>query len=438
MIIEFSTENFRSLKSRANLSLLASGQKSLNPMLDTTNVFHVPNREIRLLKAAVIYGANGSGKSNVVSAIRFMTNFVLNSSKESQADDPISVEAFRLDSHSRVRPSLFEMLFIANKRVFRYGFEVNQERVVREWLFHVPAKRERVLFSRNESEITLSSRFLEGKGLEARTRKNALFLSVCSQFNGKIAGEIVTWFKSLSIISGLQDVLQRAQTIHLLGESDSKRGIESLLKNWDLGFTELSTQDVPIEFPSNLPSDMQQLVTNLKKFAGKDLKRAQLLSRHAKFNDEMQVVGHEEFDVDSNESEGTKKLVSMAGPIWRAISNSQILIWDEFDARVHPLINRAILGMFNSKDANPNNAQLICVTHDTNLLSRELIRRDQVWFCEKDRMGDTHLSSLAEYKVRNDASFESDYFGGKYGAIPFLGGIKLILDRRKDGSSRGE
>jgi AAA15 family ATPase/GTPase len=131
--------------------------------------------------------------------------------------------------------------------------------------------------------------------------------------------------------------------------------------------------------------------------------------------------------LERDESEGTKKLVAFAGPLRDALSSQYVLVIDEFDARLHPLITKQIIRMFNGTKSNPTNAQLIVATHDTNLLDKDLMRRDQIWFVEKDPVGSSHLTSLVEYKVRNDASYEKDYILGKYGAIPFLGSIDRVF-----------
>jgi AAA15 family ATPase/GTPase len=141
---------------------------------------------------------------------------------------------------------------------------------------------------------------------------------------------------------------------------------------------------------------------------------------HRKFDSQGQQISLEEFDIDDEESDGTKKIFALSSLLIDTLKNAKILIIDEFDARLHPLMSRSIVELFNSNGTNPHNAQLIFMTHDTNLLSNKIFRRDQIWFTEKDRYGATALYSLAEYKVRNDASFESDYIKGKYGAIPYI------------------
>lgn len=157
------------------------------------------------------------------------------------------------------------------------------------------------------------------------------------------------------------------------------------------------------------------------------LKATLIKTVHQKFDSQGNHISLELFDLYEQESEGTQKIVSIAGILVDTFKNGDVLIFDEFDARLHPLITKAIVEIFNSQETNYNNAQLIFMTHDTNLLSNKLFRRDQIWFTEKNKYGATDLYSLVEYRIRNDASFENDYIQGKYGAIPFIGNLNQIL-----------
>ncbi|AYN85729.1 ATP-binding protein [Pseudomonas aeruginosa] len=150
-------------------------------------------------------------------------------------------------------------------------------------------------------------------------------------------------------------------------------------------------------------------------------------TEHKVFDENGKAAGLIEFDLEKNESEGTKKLVALSGPLIDVLENSLILFIDEFDARLHPVISKQLISIFNNSPKNNNNAQLIVASHDTNLLDKDLLRRDQIWFTEKDIYGSSHLNSLLEYRVRNDASFEKDYISGKYGAIPLLGDSCMIF-----------
>lgn len=193
MLIEFTVGNFRSFKDRVTFSMVAANLKSQDKTVDENNTFEV-NDKLRLLKSAAIYGANASGKSNLAKAMQFMRLLVVNSSKDSQADDPIPVELFRLSDTTMREPSFFQIVFIQQDIQYRYGFEVTGERVTSEWLFAYGTTKEANLFQRDLDEIRLSAtKFKEGKGLEDKTRKNALFLSVVAQFNGNISRSLLAW-----------------------------------------------------------------------------------------------------------------------------------------------------------------------------------------------------------------------------------------------------
>jgi len=428
MLIEFSVGNFRSFRDIVTLSLVAANLKAKNPQLDNNNVFTLAGQP-DLLTSAAIYGANASGKSNLVKALNFMRGFVLESPKATQATGTIEVDRFRLSTETESKPAHFEAVFIVDKLRYRYGFAVTPERVESEWLFVVPTIREALLFKREGDEVVLGERFREGKDIIERTRPNALFLSVVAQFNGKIAQRVVGWFRRLGIASGLQDMSMRVFTMNQFLEGDIQDEIIDLIKSLDLGVEELNVEKkafgVPIkQIPDEMPQNVKDAIALL--FADSDTETVGVSTTHKKFDATGHMVSHELFDFDAHESEGTKKLFALAGPLITALRKGRVLIIDEMDGRLHPLMTCAIVRLFNNLETNPRHAQLIFTTHDTNLLRNDLFRRDQIWFTEKNQQGTTDLYSLAEFKVRNDASFQRDYIKGRYGAIPFLDDLHPI------------
>src|SRR5262245_42757713 len=232
MLIEFSVGNYKSFKEPVNFSMVAAPLTAQNKSLDQSNAFRFSNH-LRLLKCAGIYGANASGKSNLSKAIRFMKYFILNSSKETQSSDIIPIDPFRLSTETVGKPSFFEMVFIANGRRYRYGFETTPEKVINEWLFYVPKTREARLFERKNGDFRIMDDFKEGKELDNKTRDNALFLSVVAQFNGSISQLILKWFRSLGVISGLYDNMAQTQTITMLDSGHHKKDILNLIKSLD-------------------------------------------------------------------------------------------------------------------------------------------------------------------------------------------------------------
>ncbi len=261
MLIEFSVSNFRSFKDRVTLSLEASK----DDWLEESNVITVANH--RLLKSAAIYGANAGGKSNFLIAMAFFCEFIKKSSKESQSGEKIPVTPFRLHTATETAPTHFEIVFLQNGTRYRYGFEATSEAVQAEWLFSQSGSiRETRLFTREGLAIEPSSEFKEGKGLEARTRPNALFLSVASQFNGEIAGEIMKWMERFRNISGLEDVNYMPFTAQRLREERFAVPIRDLTRRADVGIEDLKTFEIPIgerlkHIPKDIPEALRKAIS---------------------------------------------------------------------------------------------------------------------------------------------------------------------------------
>jgi hypothetical protein len=353
---------------------------------------------------------------------------MINSSKETQSTEKIDVEQFKLDTETEANPSFFEIVFLINNKRYRYGFEATHDKVESEWLFYVPKSRETKLFERKQDNISVSKTY-KADGIQQKTRHNALFLSVSAQFNVQIAERILDWLvNTVKVVSGLDDRGYRGYTVKCLIDNENKDEILRLLKKIDLGFGSVRVKESKFtvdSLPDELPDEIKNFIL---KNVEKEAVSVSVQTIHLKFDKKGNSVSTELFDLDEQESEGTQKVFALAGPLIDTLKNGKVLIIDEFDARIHPLISRAIVELFNSNETNSSNAQLIFMTHDTNLLSNKLFRRDQIWFTEKNRYGATDLYSLAEYKVRNDASFESDYIKGRYGAIPYIGNLNHLLD----------
>jgi uncharacterized protein len=417
MLIEFSVGNYRSFKEKVTFSMVAANLVSQDKNLDTNNIFAV-DKELSLVKSAAIYGANASGKSNLAKALQFMKWFMVNSSKETQSTEAIGVEKFRLSTETDDQPSFFEIVFLLDGQQHRYGFTADREKVWSEWLYYVPKTRETKLFDRQADKFDIAKVY-KADGIAAKTRINALFLSVSAQFNVEKSENILDWLTyQFNLISGLDDE-HLSTTIGCLIEKENHSEIVRLIQRLDFGITGIKTEQFSPNDVLKSTSDPQQKKM-LKMLIKNNIELNSISTTHQKFDSEGKQISLEEFDIVDEESDGTQKIFALSSLIIDTLKNAKILIVDEFDARLHPLMSRSIVKLFNSNETNPHNAQLIFMTHDTNLLSNKIFRRDQIWFTEKDRYGATALYSLAEYKVRNDASFESDYIKGKYGAIPYI------------------
>jgi AAA15 family ATPase/GTPase len=424
MLLEFSIGNFLSFKEKKTLSLIAS---SISDYKDT-NVF--TTEKYNLLKGAVIYGANASGKSNFIRAMSVMRQIVLNSFNQSSTK-PLNVTPFLLNTETETAPSHFEVLFEVEDIRYRYGFEVTTKKVVSEWLFEYRKNTEKRLFIRQGDGIDVSATYKEGTNLEEKTRDNALFLTVVDQFNGTIAGQIMKWFQNFRTISGLNHENYELVTFQMILNEKTKKSILDFYKNLDLGFDSLKINKKKFD-SKEIPEDAPEQI--LKSFI-KDLEgtfKFHIKTLHNKYDKENKMIGTKEFEMRSQESAGSNKVFDIAGPIFEVLQNGGVLVIDELDSSLHPLMTLAITQLFNSTNENPKNAQLVFTTHDTNLFSFGKFRRDQIYFIEKDKYGASDLYSLVEYKedggkVRKDRSFEKDYIQGRYGAIPYIGNISKIL-----------
>lgn len=447
MLIEFSVENFRSLRERITFSMIAAKLRARDERLDHENVIDV-NEKLALLRSAMIYGANASGKSNVIQAVWFMRHFVMNSARQ-QDEDGIPVEPFRLDTSGPTSPSLFEIVFLMDGLQYRYGFSVTTKRVVAEWLYFIPTLREVELFTRDEEGVHVGARFREGRGLQEFNLDNKLFLSVVAQFKrGEFARKVRDWFgQTCHTLTAVDDSGYLPYTMDCIEKGRYRKSLEELVRRLDLDIVGLNVAEIPL--PAHL-APLHDFLTTMQENGSErrslqlalpgltaDRMMKELKTSHAIRNEQGQVVEEREFPALAMESEGTQKLIALTGPLLDVLTNGLVLFLDEIDSRLHPLITAAILKLFNSPETNPKNAQLVCTTHDTNLLDRNLFRRDQIYFVEKDEKAVSHLYSLAEFKlenpegaartIRNDASFEKDYIQGRYGAIPYLGDLNRLF-----------
>jgi len=430
MIKEFSFGNYRSFKEIQSLNMTASKINEL-----TGNNIIVLNEKQSLLKSKAIYGANASGKSNIVKALVSFIRIIKNSVKDEKILELI--ESFKLSVDTENEPSFFQLIFEMNKIQYRYGFEATDKEIRSEWLFGVPNEREVCYFVRENNTINdisklhfeeghkLLSIYNDSEGENEVFRSNSLFLSAVAAMNGKLSKQISNAIFSITVLSGLQD----KQLYNISGTSlrneTTKNKITDFLKIADVGINSL---DVIEPVTENM---VKEPAAQYFSKSDKGSKLGAVISNHDKFNAEKEKIGEANLQFLSSQSEGTLKMFEISSFLIQAIENGETLVIDEFDARLHPLISKKIVELFNSQ--GNSSAQLIFVTHDTNLLSADLLRRDQIDFVEKDKYGESHLYSLVQFKgIRNTASFEKDYIKGKYGAIPFLGDFNQLFKTEND------
>jgi hypothetical protein len=333
-----------------------------------------------------------------------------------------------LDTKSFELPTSFEVEFLIGTTYYRYGFEYNEKIIATEWLYErLPGEKEYNLFLRSGSAYKVSStRFAEGKGKETSTSDNRLFLSLVAQLRGQKSVKIIEWFSNINFISGLDNSGY---------ESFTKQMIQYRLEGFLPAFNffqklQLGFKDIKVK-ETDIPSDFKKALVGAPLDVQKKLlqeRYTELRTTHEIFDESGSVVRLDEFSEEVMESEGTKKVIELSGPLFDTLLNGKILLVDELDAKLHPILTRNIIMLFNDPQQNKKGAQLIFATHDTNLLNINFVRRDQVWFTEKDPQESTDLYSLVEFKdeegikVRKDRSLAKDYINGRFGAIPFIGG----------------
>jgi AAA15 family ATPase/GTPase len=411
MLTKFTIENFLSIKDPLEIDFTASSIKEH----EDDNLIHYNNT--KFLKSAAIYGANSSGKSNILKALIFVKKFILNSSKD-QIGDAIEVEPFRLNTQTENKPSKFEIQFLLNGIKYRYGFQVDAKEIHAEWLYYTKINKEYNYFNRIHQIITVDEKYSEGKDIENKTRQNALFLSVVSQFNGKIATQIIKWFYDIKYILDTNKHFQQKYSKKLFENPLYKGIIKRYLNRGDLGFSDIESKKMGIT-DSNSP-DLKDFSPEFRELILNDFNSENaLMTAHPQYDENENATNNIVFfNMQSNESLGTQKYFEMSGFIIEALIHGNVLIIDEFDARLHPLLCTSIIKLFNSKINNFRNAQLIFVSHNTNFLSKKIFRRDQILVAKKNKFGSTSLTSLAQEKVRGDEAYERNYLQGAYEGIP--------------------
>ena len=415
MLVEFTLGNFLSFNEKRTLSFEAQG--GVSELKDNCFTFEKQN----LLRSIVLYGANSSGKSNLIKALERMKYCVQSSVKLNETDE-LEYSPFLLSSDSENQPTFFEIVFFSKKQKFRYGFEYNATDIVNEWLFEVKKTKETPFFIRTPEGIAVADDFPEGKQKEAATNRNRLFISLVAQLGGEVSKQLLEWFSDYGVISGVTHTNYRGFSLKMfLNQSEGFEESLELFQHLKLGFQNVQLVEREPTPDEIITSSQHPVATILSRS-----KRISFNTIHNRYDSEGNVIDSISWNKDLYESEGTNKIIDLSGPIFNTLINGKMLIIDELDSKLHPLITMQIIGLFNNPETNPNNAQLLFTTHDTNLLSTNIFRRDQIWFTEKDNIEQTDLYSLDDFvfadgsKVRKDANLEKNYIRGRYGAIPYI------------------
>ncbi|EJJ7133039.1 ATP-binding protein [Campylobacter jejuni] len=437
MLIEFRVENFLSIQDEQILSMMASKD---NTFFDShTN----GDKKSALLKSSVIYGANASGKSNIVKALQTMKTIVI-SSANTQRGDKLPITPFLLGDEDD-KPTKFEIIFIQNDTKYQYGFILNSEKILEEWLLTFDENNteqnwfERI-YNKKEGRYNYSfgDQFLADeiyKQLwENSTRDNALFLSVAIQLNNEQLKPVFDFF-NLKLQIANSNGWGNGKSITINEYKKDKELVNSFFKIADLDIegVEIKTSDID---ENSLPSNLQNIPQELKEKIIQEVKNIQNL-KNVKILEDISFIhlsqkNQIKFLNFNDESDGTRKFFNIAG-IWiDSLKKGNILIIDELNTHLHPLMTKFLVNLFHNEDLNKSNAQLIFTTHDTSILNQDIFRRDQIWFCEKQNKA-TKLYPLSDFEEseerRDKTNLENDYLLGRFGALPYF---KEILSSWSD------
>jgi len=436
MLVEFTVQNHLSFNSPQTLSMLASTSTKEN--FNKRNTISVNKFGLNsLVKSSAIFGANASGKSNLIRSLYSLKRIVLNSLVTADLEGFDSVVPFLIKENIFDVPSEFEVSFLDKGNLYRYGISVDKDRIEEEWLYWTKTSRETLLFQRSGQKVNINKRsfseakdFVKEQGDDLyveKTRENVPFIAVLSQFNGEKSRNVVDWFRRLKIVSGISEIGFKNFTIELLEQNSAflswALGILSSLQIQDIKITEVDAELSVSRFDDD--EELNNIFSQFNSFIEKNkIKKKIVEIVKISEGDE-----HEYSIPLSLESEGTRKLIYLLGPIFDVIKNGQILFIDEFDSKFHSLLSKFILELYHKE--NNSTSQLVITCHDTNLLTKDLLRRDQIWFIEKNSKHESELYSLIEYRehyTRKNDSYGRDYLAGKYGAIPLFKSIDELTE----------
>lgn len=421
MLIQFNFKNYKSFKEEASLDLSATKISEF-----PNHVVNVGNEKI--LKTAVIYGANASGKSNVINAFKFMTYYVLKSFafgdedklKTEEENSKATTNPFMFDQESKEGSSVFEVFFVDNKekspKVYQYGFELQKSEVVKEWMYSKArtARNYRTIFERegNEVECILKSLKRYEENIKMSLEKETLVVSLGAKLKIKLFKKVRDWFYDHAIMD-YGDVFETLIRSSMLpqGFQDNSEVQKNVIKYFD-SFDEA-----------------------IKGFEIKEIKKEKGETIYT-VDSYHKMIGEGELASIplGQEASGTLKMLSLYPALELVLKKGSVLFIDELNARLHPLLVRNLVLTFLNEEINVNNAQLVFTTHDMWLLSCDLFRRDEIWFTEKDRNGVSELYSLVDFKdeagdkIRKDENYGKNYVLGKYGAIPKLKGFDVFKE----------
>lgn len=425
MLIEFRFKNFRSFRDEATLSMEATGLSSFKNCL-------IPlTATVKLLPACAIYGKNGGGKSNVIRAFWLAVQFIRNAQRTQHERAVIPVNPFALNDYSKEEPTEFDFVYTSNGIKYWYGFSATREKIFSEYLYHAPKGQKALIFSRTAQEFSFTEEKTKRSMIGEMVADNQLFFSVACTMNDAPCVAAMRWFRDQVYFSRDYSDIPK-QLIEYSEDKNMLKAISDYAKAADLGIQDMQFEfdskeidedtTLPNDIPDGIKTALVQFMHALSESSNNGeipLKMGEVTAK-ASHQGENKDGKKSSYLLDlADESDGTRKMMAIAPAIESALHTGGILLVDELERELHPKLVNFIIAKFQSKTSNPNGAQIVFTTHNTELMNLELLRKDQLYFVDKqDKDGASELYSISEFSTRTTDNIRKGYLVGKYGATP--------------------
>lgn len=423
MLIEFKFTNYRSFRDEAVLSMEATGLSTFKECLQNYG-------NTRILPGIAIYGKNGGGKSNVIRAFWLAVQFIRNAQRTQHENSNVPVYPFMLNDFSRNEPTSFEFTYVLNGIKYIYGFSGTKSQIVCEYLYHTPKGQKSIVFEREGQMFKFTEQKAKRNLISKVVAENQLFFAIACTMNDTDCVSAMQWFREYVLFSRdysdiPQQLIEHSNDPHMLKTiasyaKDADFGIEDV--QFDIDSKEVSDlSDLP-----DLPASIETALNNFMQVLAQTSNNSEVQLKTGKVTATSFHIGKtstgktEQFPLElSDESDGTRKLMALAPAIESALKNGGVLLVDEIERELHPMLVEYIIAKFQSKSSNPNYAQIIFTTHNTELMNETLIRKDQIYFVDKKQSdGSSELYTISEFSTKTTDNIQKGYLMGKYGAIP--------------------
>lgn len=426
MLIEFRFKNYRSFRDEAVLSMEAVGLGSFKKSL-------IEQNNMKLLPGAAIYGKNGGGKSNVIRVFWLGVQFIRNAQRIQHEKAAVPVVPFLLNDYSLNEPTEFSFEYIEDGVKYWYSFAATREKIIKESLYHAPKGQKALVFSRKLQKFSFTEEKARRKLISETVAENQLFFSIACTMNDAACARAMKWFREAIFFSRDYTDIPK-QLLEYSGDSNMLNAISDYAKTADFGIEEMQFEienkeiEGTIDFPENIPEDMKTALTSFIQILSETSNNSEGKLKMCQIKAQSKHKGVLEngdtglFNLElEDESDGTRKLMSLAPAIESVLEKGGVLLVDEIERELHPMLVNFIIAKFQSKNSNPNGAQIIFTTHNTELMNLEFMRKDQIYFTDKNREdGSSELYSVTDFTTKTADNIRKGYLAGKYGATPEL------------------